>query len=102
MHFPKKEKIKIIKKIKKKDKKDKKHIKEEEEDSSEEEEINLIERKPKDTDGTWVLEGKTDDQIIDFLESSASKHVVSSDPSKVRKKKGKLKRNSKNQRTVGF
>jgi len=41
---------------------------------------------PKKTEGTWVVEGKTDDEIIDFLESSASKHVVSTDPAKSNQK----------------
>uniref|UniRef100_A0A6B2KX19 RRP12 HEAT domain-containing protein n=1 Tax=Arcella intermedia TaxID=1963864 RepID=A0A6B2KX19_9EUKA len=45
------------------------------------------EMKAADPKGTWVVEGKTDDDIIDFLESSANQHVVSKDPNQQTKKK---------------
>jgi len=60
---------------------------EEEEDDDSDSENELFDTKPKTTDGTWVVEGKTDDEIIDFLESSATKHVVSSDPAKSTQKR---------------
>jgi len=45
------------------------------------------EMKASNPKGTWVVEGKTDDDIIDFLESSANQHVVSKNPNQQTKKK---------------
>jgi len=76
----------------KEDKKTKKHDAEVEDKysgslSESDNEIEMQDTKPKATDGTWIVEGKTDGEIIDFLESSASKYVVSSDPAKLNRKR---------------
>jgi len=40
-----------------------------------------------DNTGTWIIEGKTDDDVLDFLASSANKHIVKKNPKKNNKRK---------------
>jgi len=59
--------------------------KKKEEDEDEDLEINFNETE--NTPGTWIIEGKTDDDILDFLGTNANKHISLSNPNKTKKKR---------------
>jgi ribosomal RNA-processing protein 12 len=74
---------------KKKDKFDRYNNKKlKEEISEEEDDIDINIDNSEDQIGTWISEGQSDDDILDFLASDAAKHITKTNPN--RKKKRKL------------
>jgi len=57
------------------------------ENEEDEEDLNLKFNEVEDSSGTWIIEGKTDDDILDFLGTTANKHISLTNPNKTKKKR---------------
>jgi len=58
-----------------------------EKEKEDEEDLDINIKEVEDSSGTWIIEGKTDDDILDFLETKANKHISLTNPNKSEKRK---------------